>query len=80
MDVGTTDMDADSFATAQTPTAITVPATSGVIQEISIPFTNGAQMDSLAAGEMFRLKLTRDPANDTSTGDLQLLSVVVKET
>jgi hypothetical protein len=74
------DIDADSFATVQSVDATTVPATSGNVDIVSIAFTNGAQMDSVAVGEAFRIKVTRDAPNDTATGDAELLRVEVKET
>jgi hypothetical protein len=76
-----TDTDADSFATAQAATA-TAPGTSGALQYTNITFTSGANMDSLAAGEAFRLKVTRDAnnGNDSMLGDAELHRVVVKET
>jgi hypothetical protein len=76
-----TDLDADSFAAAQTTTT-TTSATSGAIVTTSIALTNGAQMDSLAVGEGFRLKVTRDATagGDTMTGDAELHLVEVKET
>ena len=39
-------------------------------------------MDSLAVGESFRIKITRDADNgsDTMAGDAQLFAVKVKET
>lgn len=76
-----TDIDADSFATAQAATGA-APATSGMAQYTTIAFTAGAQMDSLAAGEMFRLKVTRDAANgsDTMAGNAQVLGVEIRET
>lgn len=80
IDASSLDIDADSFASAQTITAATVPGTSGQILKSSVAFTSGAQMDSLAAGEAFRLKIRRDVANDTAAGDAQLLRVVVRET
>lgn len=74
------DMDADSFATAQTVTAATVPGTSGVIKVTSVTMTAGAAgTDSVAAGDDFRVRVRRDVANDTAAGDLQLLSVELKE-
>lgn len=78
---GQQDIDADGFATAQAATA-TAPATSGNVDIQAIPFTDGAQMDSLAVGEAFRLKITRDAANasDTMTGDAELVAVEIKET
>ena len=77
----TDDLDSDSFATAQTTTAA-APATSGQVQYTDIAFTSGAQMDSVATGEGFRLKVTRDAADgaDTMTGNAQLLTVEIRET
>lgn len=79
MDASTLDIDADSFATAQTVTAVTVPGTSGQLLKMSVNISNGANMDSLAAGEMFRLRVRRDVANDTATGDAELLRVLMVE-
>jgi len=77
-----TDLDANSFAAAQAAAAATAPATNGALQYTTIAFTAGAQMDSLAVGEAFRLQITRDADNgsDTMTGDAELLTVEVKET
>ncbi|TGT76703.1 MULTISPECIES: DUF2793 domain-containing protein [unclassified Mesorhizobium] len=80
IDAGTLDIDADSFASAQTITAATVPGTSGVTSKTSCSFTSGAQMDSLAAGEPFRVRLRRDVANDTAAGNAQMISLVIRET
>ena len=76
-----TDLDTDSFATANTATAA-APATSGAPAYTTIAFTNGAQMDSLAVGEAFRLKVQRtgSSGSDTATGDAELLAVEIKET
>jgi hypothetical protein len=77
---GQQDVDADSFATAQTVTAATVPATSGLVDITNVAVSNGANMDSIAVGEMFRLRVRRDVANDTAAGDLELYAVELKET
>lgn len=74
------DIDADGFATANTLTAVTVPATSGHVDISNVAHTNGAQMDSVAVGEGFRLKITRDVANDTAAGDAELWAIELKET
>src|SRR3990167_1433086 len=74
------DIDADSFAAVQSVDNTTVPGTSGLVDVVSIPFTNGAQMDSVAVGEEFMLKVTRDAVSDTSTGDAELLAVEIRET
>ena len=82
MDTGT-DLDSDSFASAQSA-GTTASATSGAQVSTAIAFTSGAQMDSLAAGEPFRLKINRDAdgttGTDNMTGDAELLAVEIKET
>lgn len=74
------DIDSDGFAGAQAATGTTASAT-GEQQYTAITFTDGAQMDSLAATESFRLKITRDANNgsDNMSGDAELLRVIVKE-
>ena len=74
----TDDIDSDSFATAQTVTAATVPGTSGHVLKMSINVSDGADMDSVAAGELFRLRVRRDVANDTAAGDAELLAVTMR--
>lgn len=74
------DIDADSFATVQSVDNTTVPATSGFVDVVSVAFTTGAQMDSVAAGEKFRLKVTRDAVSDTAAGDAELVGVELRET
>ncbi len=76
------DLDADSFAAVQSATA-NPNATSGKITVTTIAFTAGAQMDSVAAGEAFRLKVTRDAnhvSDDDMTGDAEILMIEVRET
>lgn len=75
------DIDADGFVGANAATGTTASAT-GEQQYTAITFTDGADMDSLAATESFRLKVTRDANNgsDTMSGDAELLRVIVKET
>lgn len=78
---GIQDINADGFATAQSVTAA-VPAVAGNVDIASIALTAGAQIDSLAVGETFRLKLTRDATNasDTATGDAELIAIEIRET
>jgi len=75
------DIDSDGFAAVQSNHAHP-NGTSGIEVVISIPFTNGAQMDSVAAGDKFRLKVNRDANNgsDDWANDAELLAVEIKET
>ena len=75
-----TDLDADSFASAQTVTAATVSGTSGIPSVSSVAVSDGANIDSIAVGEVFRLQIKRDVANDTAAADAQLISIELKET
>ena len=78
------DIDGDSFAAFQSSGAITVPGTTGLVDICTVAFTDGAQMDSIAVGELFRIKVRRDAdstsATDDAAGDAELLAVEVKET
>lgn len=75
------DIDADGFASAQNSGDITVPGTSGFVDVITIAFTSGAQMDSIAAGESFRIKIKRIAVAGTdASGDLELTRTEIKET
>ena len=74
------DVDSDGFAAANSVDNTTVPATSGLVDVVSVAFTNGADMDSVAAGEAFRIKLTRDAVSDTAAGDAELHAVEIRET
>ena len=83
IDASTLDIDADSFATANSAGG-TAPGTSGQVIKVTITHTSGAEMDSLSAGEAFRLKIRRDAdgtsGTDDITTDAELLRCVIKET
>ena len=74
------DIDSDSFAAVNSVDNTTVPGTSGNVDIVNVAFTDGADMDSVAVGEGFRLKITRDAASDTASGDAELRFVEIKET
>lgn len=74
------DIDSDGFGATSTVTAVTVPGTSGFITINSVAVTNGTNMDSIAVGEGYRLRIRRDVANDNAVGNLQLWGVEIKET
>lgn len=72
---GTTDMDSDSFDTATEATS-TTSGTSGIITITEITCT---AIDSIVAGDGYRLKVYRDTADaaDTMAGDAELWKVEV---
>lgn len=75
---GGQDIDSDGFAAIQTDTDAT-SGTSGVVTRTSITFTQ-AQADSIAAGDAFRLKITRDASvGGDMSGDAQILRVVGRQ-
>ena len=74
------DIDGDSFAAVQSVDGTVVPGTTGLVDIVSIAFADGAEMDSIAVGELFRLKVNRDAASDTAVGDAELLGIEIKET
>lgn len=78
---GTTDLDADSFASGKTVND-TATFPSGPPRVVSVAFSDGAEMDSIAAGDAFRLRITRDADNgsDTLVFEEELLAVEIKET
>ena len=72
-----TDLDGDSFDTATEVTSAT-SGTSGIEALAAITCT---AIDSLAAGERFRLRIARkaaDVTNDTMTGDAQIVAVELR--
>ncbi len=75
---GGQDLDADGFATAQSTLGTTVPGSAGVTDTVTISFTDGAQIDSIAVGDDFRIRI-RSLNAGTATGDLQLVSVEIRE-
>ncbi len=75
------DLDTKAFAAVNAVTA-TAASAAGEVDYAEITFTDGADMDSVLAGEYFRLRITRDADNgsDTMTGDAELVLVDIKET
>jgi len=72
------DLDSDNFGTAQTIAAAIIPASSGVTKQTSVGFTQAQLPASLALGDMFRVRIRRDVANDDSTGNAQLFQVELR--
>jgi hypothetical protein len=75
------DLDEDNFAAAVTAN-VDVPLTAGSVFISPIAFTDGAQIDSLAVGEYFRYKFTRqgESVTDDASGDMELIGIELKET
>jgi hypothetical protein len=73
----TTDLDADSFDTIASGTAAANTTQSGILTVTEITLTT---IDSVTAGDGFRLKVTRDAnnASDTMTGDAELVVCEVR--
>ena len=74
------DIDGDSFAAVNSVDDTEVPSSTGLVDVVSVAFTDGADMDSVAAGDAFRLIVTRDAASDDAAGDAELVAVEIQET
>ena len=72
------DIDADSFGTQNRFTTTTVPGTSGLVNIISVNVANGTDMDSISAGDGYRVKFCNN-ASGTAAGDLELLRIEIRE-
>jgi hypothetical protein len=71
------DLDAgDSFDSVNSVDNTTVPGTAGYIDQISVTLTNA---DSIAAGDLCRVQLTRDAASDSAAGDMYVLGVELRD-
>lgn len=74
------DLDTKAYAAVNT-TSVTTASASGEVDYATITFTDGADMDSIAKGEMFRMSVGRNPAgSDTMTGDAELVFIEIRET
>ena len=76
----TDDIDGAIFAAANSVIATSASA-DGELDYAQITFTDGADMDSITAGDMFLIQVTRDSTGGTaSPGDAELYFVLVEET
>lgn len=71
------DINTESYATVNTSGGVTVPGTAGYLDEISVTLTNA---DSVAAGDFTKIKVGRDVATDTATGDAELVCLSLEYT
>jgi len=69
---------ADSFASTNNSSAVTVPGTAGYLARATITLTND---DGIAAGDLVRVKISRKVSDggDTATGDLYLLGAELRD-
>ena len=67
--------DVNSFDGLNTSGAITVPVSASTMDVVGVSLTNA---DSAAAGEKVRIKLERDAASDTATGDAYVYLVEIR--
>lgn len=76
------DADSDGFATANSAGG-SANGTSGIETVITVAHANGAEMDSVVAGDEFRLKIRRDAdgtsGTDDITTDMEIKSVEIVE-
>jgi hypothetical protein len=66
----------DSFDTANSEDNTAVPGTAGQEFTVAVTLTND---DGVAAGDMVRVRVTRDAASDTATGDLYVRGAEIRE-
>lgn len=70
------DLDAaTSYDSVNTGTDAAVPGTAGYMEQISFTLTN---LDSSAAGDLVRIKLSRD-ISDTAAGDAYVFAVEIRD-
>lgn len=75
-----TDLDAAESYDTDNSAGVSAPATAGYIVQVSVTLTNA---DSIAAGDLFRLRVRRDAdgtsGTDDATGDAYLLAVELRD-
>ena len=76
---GIDDIDNDGFAAAVAAPAVAVPGTSGQVLAMALNVADGAEMDGLQAGELFRVRVRRTIAAGIAAGDAELLAVSIRE-
>lgn len=76
------DMDSSQTYDFNDTSGVAAPSASGELSYDDITFTDGVDMDSLANGEVFMLRIRRNASSgsDTMSGDAELVSVYGRET
>ena len=82
LDRSSEDIDAAHTYSYQSTGAEAVPGTSGVSKQVMTAHTTGAQMDNLAAGDRFILRVKRDTTvTHNASGDMEYMEPpIIKET
>jgi hypothetical protein len=76
---GTDDVDVSHTYDYNASSADTAPGTSGIMFNSTITFTNGADMDSWADGELAIVRVRRD-TSDSMAGFAELWTILGRET
>lgn len=76
------DIDTTAHAYAFNSVTATTASAAGEVDYCTITFTDGSDMDSLAVGEFFALRIRRDADNgsDGMAGDAYLIAIEIRET
>jgi hypothetical protein len=72
------DLDTDNFGLPIATVPATVPGAAGVVTRSFITFTQAQLPSGTTSGDMLRLRVRRDVANDTAVGDALLLGVAIQ--
>ena len=75
------DLDTPGFAAVNAGNGTAPTGGAGQLQYTAITFTDGADMDSVVAGEAFRMSINRDTGYGSDmTGDAELVRIEIQET
>ena len=75
------DLDTKAFAAYNDAAADATASAAGEVAYTTLTFTDGADMDSVAAGEMFLMRVRRNTAgSDDMVGDAELHRIEIQET
>jgi hypothetical protein len=78
---GNQNLSTPAFSTAVVSGTVAVPGTTGVGGQTIVTVTNGSQMDNVAAGDQFLMKVERDnTVGSNAAGLVDLMSGELRET
>lgn len=76
---GIQDLDSDGFSAETTIGLTTVSNNPGDIDIVQSNIPTGTGIDNIGAGELFRVKISRDILNDDLAGDAELYAIELRE-